>query len=66
MAIILSFYTGEQICQDCAQQPEAPCTKCSPGDDERVTASSGCVFRDLGLDPPPEIHDRLVLDTTAD
>jgi hypothetical protein len=54
MAIILSFYTGEQICQDCAQQPEAPCTKCSPDTDA----------------PPPVLtadeHDRLVLDTTAD
>lgn len=54
MAIILSFYTGEQICQDCAQQPEAPCTKCSPRSDDQAS------------ELPPETHDRLVLDTAAD
>lgn len=53
MAIILSFYTGEQICQDCAHQPEAPCAKCNPHTDAQQSE-------------PSEDHDRLVLDSAAE
>jgi hypothetical protein len=54
MAIILSFYTGEQLCEDCVRSGEPSCAKCSPHDDEPTS------------EPPPKPHDRLVLDTVAE
>lgn len=54
MAIILSFFTGEQICEECAQHSETRCTKCSPSADDQT------------CEPTTAERDRLVLDSVAE
>lgn len=62
MAIILSFFTREQLCEDCARQHSHDARQCVSCQDKALETALHAAF-DEQL---PERHDRLVLDSAAE